>query len=74
MRSPRTSGVAVADVLDKADEAQEAFMREALSRVGRPLQQVAGIGMCLNCGAEVQGDGRWCDADCRDDWEKHGRK
>ena len=25
-------------------------------------------GECLNCGERLQ-DGRWCDADCRHDWE-----
>ncbi len=61
------------DILDMADETQETFMRAAMSNVGRPLQ-VHGIGMCLNCGAAVDGERRWCDTDCRNDWERHGRK
>lgn len=60
------------DILDQADEAQEVFMRAAMSNVGAPLQ-VKGIGMCLNCGAGIEGDGRWCDAECRTDWEQHVR-
>jgi hypothetical protein len=55
------------DILDAADEAQEIFMRESLSRLSKPLQKVVGIGQCLNCAAEIAGDGRWCDAECRDE-------
>jgi len=26
-------------------------------------------GVCLNCGAKIAEGLRWCDADCRDDWQ-----
>lgn len=29
-------------------------------------------GYCHNCGEELPA-GRWCDADCRDDWEYRNR-
>lgn len=63
----------MADILDQADVAQDAFMREARARVPPPATY-HGIGMCLNCSAALTGDARWCDADCRADWEQHGRK
>lgn len=56
------------DILDQADEAQEAFHRAAMSNVGAPTTP-HGIGLCLNCSAAVEGDARWCDPDCRDDWQ-----
>lgn len=30
-----------------------------------------GIGMCINpaCGEEIDGDGRWCSPECRDEWQ-----
>lgn len=33
-------------------------------------------GYCLSCGEPLCADLRWCDAECRDDWQaqqKHGR-
>ena len=61
------------DILDQADEAQAVFLREALSKIARPAAP-HGIGLCINCGAPVEGEARWCDAECRKDWEKYGRK
>lgn len=61
------------DILDQADEAIAAFDREARSRVPPPVIP-HGIGMCLNCSAEVKGEARWCDSECRNDWERHARK
>jgi len=28
-------------------------------------------GYCLWCGARLRSPLRWCDADCRDDWERN---
>lgn len=64
----------MADILDQADDAQEAFMRDSLSRRKPVPAATAGIGMCLNCGAAVQGDARWCDVPCRDDWERNAAR
>lgn len=61
------------DILDMADETQQTFMRVAMSNVPAPTTY-HGIGMCLNCGAGVDGERRWCDSDCRNDWERHARK
>lgn len=58
---------------DEADRAQQDI--ECLSALhlraiaSRPPEAVA-EGACLYCG-EVLADGRrWCDADCRDGWER----
>lgn len=64
----------MADEADRGNDAAELFLNVAIKNSGRPLQQAVGIGMCLNCGAAIEGDGRWCDTDCRDDWEQHGHK
>jgi len=61
------------DLLDDADRATEAFHREAVSNK-RP-EGPAPDGFCHNCGALLHirthpdPDARWCDADCRDDWQ-----
>lgn len=38
----------------------------------RPL--IKATGLCLNCGTPLADDRRWCDADCRDDWERQQRR
>lgn len=58
----------MADILDEADRASEVFMREALSRIATPTVP-SGIGICLYCGADVDGERRWCNAEHRDAWE-----
>ena len=59
------------------DTGDEAARREELDKCVAlaNARTLAGVlpepnGSCLNCGDQV-GDGlRWCDADCRDDWER----
>lgn len=31
--------------------------------------EIKGTGRCLYCNAEIDKDRRWCDADCRTDYE-----
>ena len=57
----------MADILDDADRAAEAFHREALSR-RRPAGPPS-TGVCLNCEAPLPEPHRFCDGDCRDDFE-----
>lgn len=58
---------------DDADLAQARLEREeSLRRRWAVPPRAAGpyTGYCYNCGARVPSPRRWCDADCRDDWEK----
>ena len=58
---------------DEADVGNE--MAEKLNSAYLSLRKPNGpeaTGKCLHCGEEV--GGRWCDADCRDAWEKRQRK
>lgn len=58
----------MADIIDKSVETQEFFRALALA-ARRPVGPEP-IGRCLNCGEEFDNmDQRWCDGDCRDDWE-----
>lgn len=56
------------DQSDRATAMEELRRRAALS-VRRPSGPPA-IGECYNCGERLHGDMRWCDANCREDWEK----
>ena len=57
------------DILDTASEVEELHRRAALANVAR-APAIAATGSCLNCGDQVGTGMRWCDADCRDDWQR----
>lgn len=57
----------MADILDQADEAAEAFHRAALA--AKKPEGPAPTGRCHACDAPLVNGSRWCDADCRADWE-----
>ena len=57
--------------MDEVDITAERLERE-MARLLR-LRRASGpqpTGACLWCGAPLAPPLRWCDADCRDDWEK----
>lgn len=62
--------------MDEADITAERLEREmarllAMRRASGPQP----AGACLWCGAPLAPHLRWCDADCRDDWERdHARR
>lgn len=60
------------------DESDWATVREEEDRaraLARRRPEGPGYtGHCAFCGDEVEHPRRWCDADCRDEWERrHGR-
>jgi hypothetical protein len=59
----------MADFGDEAQAVNERFLELALSRRVREEGPVA-TGRCLYCEEPVEKGRRWCDADCRDGWEK----
>lgn len=61
----------MADIIDLGNEAAETFLRAALST--REETGPRPNGRCHNCGEPLRGSLRWCDSDCRDDWEASGR-
>jgi hypothetical protein len=59
----------VADEADIADEAIERTLATSL-RLVRAAPVLGARGTCLSCEASLGNDARWCDADCRDDWQR----
>jgi hypothetical protein len=53
---------------DSAGELQDLYLRIALG-AQRPTGPRA-TGFCLSCEEELPGERRWCDATCRDDYER----
>lgn len=55
------------DVFDRATEREEQD-RELAMQNRRPSGPAA-TGHCLACEAPLPDGQRWCDSECRDDWE-----
>lgn len=64
----------MADVFDQATDREEKDREMCLKL--RMNEGPKPTGFCLNCGPDVPlADGqRWCDGDCRDDWQKRQKK
>lgn len=58
----------IPDLSDLATAHEERLRAAALS-VRKPNAPAA-CGRCLNCETPLPEGHRWCDASCRDDWEK----
>lgn len=56
------------DYVDRSNDVAEVYLTE--SRAWRKPEVSAPGGLCLNCGEVLEPALRWCDADCRDDWER----
>lgn len=57
--------------MDRADDADETWASvHALELAQRKPAGPPACGHCYNCGEPLDGDQRWCDADCEQDWEK----
>lgn len=64
----------MADEIDLADEVTETMLKAQIERARKQQQYIPATGYCLYCDA-LLGDSkrRWCDADCRDDWEQENK-
>lgn len=60
------------DICDEADRVTEWILLEALTMRRQPPSPKS-TGYCLHCGAVVERGARWCNPDCRDDWEREER-
>jgi len=60
----------MADELDRASDYEELERLSAFNKVSkRPLKEAEATGYCLYCGEGLSNNLRWCNAECRDDWE-----
>ena len=55
---------------DEAQRVSELFDSLAIAQARKPVQTAASTGRCLYCSAPVAAEARFCDADCRDDFER----
>lgn len=59
----------MADDADRADALVQAMVEAGIAAATGPGP--AATGECLWCGEPLPEPLRWCDAACRDDWERH---
>ena len=71
--SPSLQRKTIVDEADKAAEQEQKWRDLALSAHRKGSVVVNQATHCLNCNEPIK-QGRWCDKDCRDDWEKRGGK
>jgi hypothetical protein len=61
----------MADELDRAEQAIETMLAIQINNARQPSESVVATGFCLFCESPISELGRrWCNADCRDDWER----
>lgn len=60
-----------ADIIDQASHLEEMERQHQLNRVRESAANtIKATGNCLNCDEPLDDNRRWCDADCRDDWQR----
>lgn len=64
----------MADEADRGNDTAELLLQVALRNTQRAGTPTAGLGFCLNCQCEVEGDARWCGVECRDDYLRYGTR
>lgn len=57
------------DDADITGERAEVEMERRLKAAHDFAPEAKACGMCLNCAEPVPDGRRWCDAECREDWE-----
>ncbi|MFW6342884.1 MAG: hypothetical protein ACOC00_07680 [Halothiobacillaceae bacterium] len=60
----------MADVIDTAQERIEAALADSIESARHAAPAAPYLGRCLYCGERTDTDRRWCNAECRDLWER----
>lgn len=57
------------DQIDHANDLAEHEREIAIASASAAGPVAKPTGHCLNCSARLRKDRRWCNAECREDWE-----
>jgi len=60
----------VADVIDQGNERAEQFLEHALVEASKKAFALPPKGRCYNCERPLGGSAKFCDPDCRDDFQR----
>ena len=58
------------DDADRASEREDIARAAALEAARRRVKAMPSLGYCYYCGEALRAGKRFCDADCRDDYER----
>ena len=61
------------DILDIAQENDQTMRDRALAYIQSKVVPIPKSKVCLNCRQKTKNGSRWCDNDCRDDWQKFNK-
>lgn len=57
------------DLADQAQQIDDWLLDKRIAAARGVEPRLGGNGECWHCGAALPPGQRWCDADCRDDWQ-----
>lgn len=57
------------DIIDRASDREQIDRDRAIDAARSAAPAAKANGHCLWCNAELPHGKRWCDAECREDWE-----
>lgn len=57
------------DAADQSQAIEDRLHDLSIAAARGSAPRHGGNGACLHCGAPLSPPQRWCDADCRDDWQ-----
>lgn len=63
-------GIKMADEIDRASDQEQVLRDSAIYSARQVRNIILSTGKCLQCDAVVDGERRWCDEWCRNDWQK----
>ena len=60
------------DIIDRGNERMQEILDDSIAAARRGPMGEPGDGWCWNCEAKLArgNKSRWCNIDCRDDWDK----
>lgn len=61
------------DIVDDAQKAVEFNLKTALHHCRRDEPNAVATGFCLYCDEPIEPPRRWCNADCRDEWQRENQ-
>lgn len=64
----------MADDVDITTDRFEVELANKIAIIASKKREIEAIGECHFCGVDLSPPRRWCDAYCRDSWEKLERK
>lgn len=64
----------MSDIFDQASEREDRDRQAAIDRQRRASERLPYVGCCYYCGSITPTGVRFCDADCRDDYQEQQRR